>query len=64
MGQVADEMIRDYIAGHVGKFPDDSFTVDWPTTLVGFSLSLDFSLTLDFQSASWIYRRLAVVFQY
>ena len=28
VGQVADEMIRDYIADHVGKSPDDSFTVD------------------------------------
>jgi putative transposase len=28
VGQVTDEMIRDYIAGHVGKSPDDSFTVD------------------------------------
>ena len=28
VGQVTDEMICDYIAGHVGKFPDDSFTVD------------------------------------
>ena len=27
-GQVTDQMIRDYIEGHVGKSPDDSFTVD------------------------------------
>ena len=28
VGQVTDQMIRDYIEGHVGKSPDDSFTVD------------------------------------
>ena len=28
VGQVTDQMIRDCIEGHVGKFPDDSFTVD------------------------------------
>ena len=28
VGQVTDDMIRDYIAGHIGKSPDDSFTVD------------------------------------
>ena len=28
VGQVTDQMIRDYIEGHVGKSPDESFTVD------------------------------------
>ena len=28
VGQVTDQMIRDYIEGHMGKSPDDSFTVD------------------------------------
>ena len=28
VGQVTDQRIRDYIEGHVGKSPDDSFTVD------------------------------------
>ena len=28
VGPVTDQMIRDYIEGHVGKSPDDSFTVD------------------------------------
>ena len=28
VGQVTDQMIRDYIEDHVGKSPDDSFTVD------------------------------------
>ena len=28
VGQVTDQMIRDYIEGHVGKSPDDSFTGD------------------------------------
>ena len=28
VGQVTDQMIRDCIEGHVGKSPDDSFTVD------------------------------------
>ena len=52
VGQVTDQMIRDYIEGHVGKSPDDSFTVDeddprlqWASAFV-----VDFSLVLDFQS--------------
>ena len=28
VGQVTDEMIRDYIEGHVQKSPDDKFTLD------------------------------------
>ena len=28
VGQVTDEMIRDYIEGHVEKSPDDKFTLD------------------------------------
>ena len=28
VGQITDQMIRDYIEGHVGKSSDDSFTVD------------------------------------
>ena len=28
VGQVTEQMIRDYIEGHVEKSPDDSFTVD------------------------------------
>jgi len=28
VGQVSDEMIRDYIEGHVEKLPDDKFTLD------------------------------------
>ena len=52
VGQVTDQMIRDCIEGHVGKSPDDSFTVDeddprlqWASAFV-----VDFSLVLDFQS--------------
>ena len=53
VGQVTDQMIRDYIEGHVGKSPDDSFTVDedLPTTSQWVSaFVVDFSLVLDFQS--------------
>lgn len=48
VGQVTDQMIRDYIEGHVEKSPDDAFTLNGTELLI-----IDFSLSLDFQ---WVNR--------
>ena len=50
VGQVMDQMIRDYIEGHVEKSPDDAFTLDGTELLI-----MDFSLSLDFQSVNRIH---------